>query len=174
MFRCRARTTAAAAAVAAAAAASAYHHHRKKYQCICNFFSQKRTNVLKYIWGVFICRPQQQHNTRVSHLLPSPNGYTHVVVVAFTLNTVQISLSSTVRSPVRSYISYFFVLLVFAQQGRPKFERPVADVNAPDLYVPLMSFITFVLLTGYAKGSAAALSDGAGTFSPEVRGMRRW
>ncbi|CAN0037060.1 unnamed protein product [Ectocarpus sp. 12 AP-2014] len=52
--------------------------------------------------------------------------------------------------------------------GRPKFERPVADVNAPDLYVPLMSFITFVLLTGYAKGSAAALSDGAGTFSPEV------
>ncbi|CAM9549133.1 unnamed protein product [Scytosiphon promiscuus] len=53
-------------------------------------------------------------------------------------------------------------------QGRPKFERPVADVNAPDLYVPLMSFITFVLVTGYAKGSAAAQSHGAGTFSPEV------
>eukprot|EP00903_Cladosiphon_okamuranus_P012030 g11295.t1 len=47
-------------------------------------------------------------------------------------------------------------------QGRPKFERPVADANAPDLYVPLMSFITFVLVTGYAKGSS-----GAGKFSPE-------
>ncbi len=41
-------------------------------------------------------------------------------------------------------------------------------MNAPDLYVPLMSFITFVLVTGYAKGSKAAMSDGAGTFSPEV------
>ncbi|CAN0124073.1 unnamed protein product [Pylaiella littoralis] len=52
--------------------------------------------------------------------------------------------------------------------GRPKFERPLADVNAPDLYVPLMSFITFVLVTGYAKGSAAAQHDKAGTFSPET------
>ncbi|CAM9360628.1 unnamed protein product [Ascophyllum nodosum] len=53
--------------------------------------------------------------------------------------------------------------------GRPKFERPIADVNAPDLYVPLMSFITFVLVTGYAKGaSAAAFSDDGNTFSPEV------
>eukprot|EP00904_Undaria_pinnatifida_P006697 jgi/Undpi1/3157/HiC_scaffold_15.g06531.m1 len=53
-------------------------------------------------------------------------------------------------------------------QGRPKFERPVADVNAPDLYVPLMSFITFVLVTGYGKGSAAAQSEGNSSFSPEV------
>lgn len=45
----------------------------------------------------------------------------------------------------------------------------MADANAPDLYVPLMSFITFVLVTGYAKGSAAALNAGAGKFSPEVR-----
>ncbi|CAN0468423.1 unnamed protein product, partial [Laminaria digitata] len=52
--------------------------------------------------------------------------------------------------------------------GRPKFERPVADVNAPDLYVPLMSFITFVLVTGYGKGSAAAQSEGTSSFSPEV------
>lgn len=44
----------------------------------------------------------------------------------------------------------------------------MSDVNAPDLYVPLMSFITFVLVTGYAKGAAAALSKGSSSFSPEV------
>lgn len=52
----------------------------------------------------------------------------------------------------------------------------MADANAPDLYVPLMSFITFVLVTGYARGSAAALNDGVVTFSPEVRRTKegRW
>lgn len=46
----------------------------------------------------------------------------------------------------------------------------MADANAPDLYVPLMSFITFVLVTGYARGSAALKDETGkfGKFSPEV------
>ncbi|KAJ8599714.1 hypothetical protein CTAYLR_004746 [Chrysophaeum taylorii] len=38
---------------------------------------------------------------------------------------------------------------------------PVDDENAPDLYIPLVSFLTFALVTGYVKGQS-------GTFTPEV------
>ena len=37
---------------------------------------------------------------------------------------------------------------------------PVADVNAPDLYLPVMSFITFSLFAGFLQGTA-------GRFDPE-------
>ena len=42
---------------------------------------------------------------------------------------------------------------------------PIHDINAPDLYLPLMSFITFVLLCGYTSG----LAD---RFHPEVLASR--
>ena len=29
---------------------------------------------------------------------------------------------------------------------------PRCDVQAPDLYIPLMSFVTFILITGFAMG----------------------
>ena len=35
----------------------------------------------------------------------------------------------------------------------PVFAAPVHDENAPDLYIPLMAFITFVLITGLLKGA---------------------
>ena len=38
---------------------------------------------------------------------------------------------------------------------------PVLDENAPDLYIPLMAFITFVLITGLVKGMLNA-------FHPDV------
>merc|ERR1712146_234681 len=41
--------------------------------------------------------------------------------------------------------------------GRP----PVADANAPDLYIPAMAFVTFVLAIGLVKGVAMK-------FTPEV------
>lgn len=34
-----------------------------------------------------------------------------------------------------------------------KYAPPRDDMNAPDLYIPLMSFITFVLVTGLLKGT---------------------
>ncbi|CAM9702265.1 unnamed protein product [Phaeothamnion confervicola] len=41
----------------------------------------------------------------------------------------------------------------------PRYLRPCLDPNAPDLYLPLMAFITFVLTTGFVKGAS-------GTFTP--------
>jgi len=41
------------------------------------------------------------------------------------------------------------------------FEQPVTDTNAPDLYVPIMSLITYVLLCALCYGTA-------GHFNPEV------
>jgi len=41
---------------------------------------------------------------------------------------------------------------------------PRDDINAPDLYIPLMAFVSFVLLIGYAMGTAVR-------FTPEVLGM---
>jgi YIF1 len=42
-----------------------------------------------------------------------------------------------------------------------QYGKPSADENAPDLYVPLMAFITYALITGFVKGRAS-------TFTPEV------
>jgi protein transport protein YIF1 len=42
-----------------------------------------------------------------------------------------------------------------------KLSKPAQDENAPDLYIPLMAFITYVLLTGYVKGTN-------NSFTPEV------
>ena len=46
--------------------------------------------------------------------------------------------------------------------GMTKFAAPAYDINAPDLYIPLMAFITYVLLIGLSKGSS-----GHG-FTPQV------
>lgn len=45
--------------------------------------------------------------------------------------------------------------------GATDYALPVDDVNAPDLYIPLMSFITYTLLMGYMIGAM-------GSFTPEV------
>jgi len=42
-----------------------------------------------------------------------------------------------------------------------KYSPPSVDANAPDLYLPLMSFVTYVVLTSYVKGTN-------GQFTPEV------
>ncbi|KAF0746985.1 hypothetical protein AaE_007917 [Aphanomyces astaci] len=38
---------------------------------------------------------------------------------------------------------------------------PSMDKNAPDLYIPLMSFVTYILIVGYIKGAS-------GRFNPDV------
>jgi len=42
-----------------------------------------------------------------------------------------------------------------------KFKPPTLDPNAPDLYLPLMSFVTYILVCSYIKGTN-------GKFTPEV------
>ena len=42
-----------------------------------------------------------------------------------------------------------------------KFALPRDDPNAPELYLPVMSFVTYILLCGYTKGIAYS-------FTPEV------
>mmetsp|Transcript_34916 Transcript_34916/g.33211 ORF Transcript_34916/g.33211 Transcript_34916/m.33211 type:complete len:272 (-) Transcript_34916:74-889(-) len=49
-----------------------------------------------------------------------------------------------------------------------KWALPRQDVNAPDLYIPLMSFITYVLLVGFRKGM------GGTGFTPEVLIQSVW
>ncbi|CAN6466167.1 unnamed protein product [Victoria cruziana] len=45
--------------------------------------------------------------------------------------------------------------------GRLSYKPPIYDINAPDLYIPLMSFGTYVVLAGFAMGLT-------GKFSPEA------
>lgn len=42
-----------------------------------------------------------------------------------------------------------------------EYALPVDDANAPDLYLPLVSFMTFALVSAYVRGQS-------GTFTPEV------
>ena len=41
---------------------------------------------------------------------------------------------------------------------------PKLDVNAPDMYIPLMAFLTYILMAGLLLGTRKE-------FSPEVLGM---
>ena len=36
--------------------------------------------------------------------------------------------------------------------GRLSYKPPIYDINAPDLYIPLMSFGTYIVLAGLALG----------------------
>ncbi|XP_026397357.1 protein YIF1B-like [Papaver somniferum] len=45
--------------------------------------------------------------------------------------------------------------------GRLSYKPPIHDINAPDLYIPLMAYFTYVLLAGFSLGLA-------GKFSPEA------
>ncbi|KAL0585711.1 hypothetical protein ABG067_004635 [Albugo candida] len=35
-----------------------------------------------------------------------------------------------------------------------KYAPPINDINAPDLYIPLMGFLTYILIVGYTKGAS--------------------
>ena len=48
-----------------------------------------------------------------------------------------------------------------------KWALPKQDINAPDLYIPLMSFITYVLLVGLRRGMGSG-------FTPEVLIQSVW
>ncbi len=50
------------------------------------------------------------------------------------------------------------------QNAHDEFLPPKDDINAPDLYIPVMAFITYTLLSGYALGAKDK-------FTPEVLGM---
>ncbi|PIC29041.1 hypothetical protein B9Z55_020760 [Caenorhabditis nigoni] len=52
--------------------------------------------------------------------------------------------------------------LKFAGSSDPAPARE--DVNAPDLYIPLMSFLTYILVSGFVLGTQ-------GRFSPEILGI---
>ncbi|CAD6247711.1 unnamed protein product [Miscanthus lutarioriparius] len=45
--------------------------------------------------------------------------------------------------------------------GRLSYKPPVQDINAPDLYIPLMAFGTYIVVAGYALGVL-------GRFTPEA------
>ncbi|KAJ1444487.1 YIF1-domain-containing protein [Pelagophyceae sp. CCMP2097] len=47
------------------------------------------------------------------------------------------------------------------QRGPDSFSLPVDDDNAPDAYIPCMSFVTFLVVTAYVKGTV-------GQFTPDL------
>ncbi|XP_039139367.1 protein YIF1B-B-like [Dioscorea cayenensis subsp. rotundata] len=57
--------------------------------------------------------------------------------------------------------------------GRLSYKPPIYDINAPDLYIPLMAFGTYIILAGFTFGLL-------GKFSPEAltlqftRGLAGW
>lgn len=34
-----------------------------------------------------------------------------------------------------------------------QYAPPSRDINAPDLYIPMMGFLTYILIVGYSKGT---------------------
>ncbi|TYI17045.1 hypothetical protein ES332_A08G297700v1 [Gossypium tomentosum] len=57
------------------------------------------------------------------------------------------------------------ILFPFLHQYILTYKPPIDDVNAPDLYIPLMAFGTYVVLAGFFLGIS-------GKFSPEAIGVQ--
>eukprot|EP01137_Pigoraptor_chileana_P005402 Opistho-2@48420 len=53
---------------------------------------------------------------------------------------------------------------IFNGQGGAEYAPPRDDINAPDLYIPVMAFATYVLVVGLSLGTSS-------TFSPEALGI---
>lgn len=56
---------------------------------------------------------------------------------------------------------------------------PRSDLNAPDLYIPVMSFITYVIITGIMSGldstaAAAPVAGGGKVGKGYVCSLKRW
>lgn len=51
-----------------------------------------------------------------------------------------------------------------SESSHHEYAPPSRDLNAPDLYIPLMSFVTYLLVAGFVKGAT-------GEFSPDVIGQ---
>lgn len=60
---------------------------------------------------------------------------------------------------------------VQGEQITHKWALPRNDLNAPDLYIPLMAFITYILLCGFDAGLRSASSR---SFSPEIIIQATW
>ena len=74
------------------------------------------------------------------------------------------SSSSSIKIPFTSPHTTPFIShaqLKGGDAGTVTYDLPIADDNAPDLYIPLMSVITYVLLCAFLYGNA-------GQFNPEV------
>jgi len=96
----------------------------------------------------------------VNSVMPGLSSFYHSLQYYFSVNN--------------SYVVRKLIVLLFpfrkkrwAREGvsdgdvAKKYARPMEDENAPDLYIPLMALVTFVLVTGFLKGTA-------GKFSPDV------
>ena len=65
---------------------------------------------------------------------------------------------------------YFIIFSLSLQDWSVRYssEEPIQprhEVNAPDLYIPLMAFITYILVAGFLLGRQQR-------FSPEILGMQ--
>ncbi|KAJ3047450.1 hypothetical protein HK097_011520, partial [Rhizophlyctis rosea] len=87
-----------------------------------------------------------------------------------------------------SYVLHKILLLLFPFRHQPwsrlvrrseqsgqmeGYKPPREDLNAPDLYIPVMSFVTYILIVGIqlgleAKGKADSAVGGSKSFSPDV------
>ncbi|KAJ3343972.1 hypothetical protein HDU91_000313 [Kappamyces sp. JEL0680] len=74
-----------------------------------------------------------------------------------------------------SYVLNKLQLLLFPflhksdDQGQVgSYSPPRSDLNAPDLYIPTMSFVTYVIIVGIASGLTTATTN---SFSPDVLGI---
>ena len=85
---------------------------------------------------------------------------------------VSVSVLKTYFDVTNSYVSNKIKIILCpllhqnwarSADGNGKFLSPRHDINAPDLYVPLMAFVTYILLIAFVLGTG-------GSFHPEVLG----
>jgi hypothetical protein len=100
---------------------------------------------------------QQQYGSWFSFLAPQRLKYYFAVNNSYVLNKLRLILFPFGRKFRRESD-------IDPSSGAVEFKPPRDDVNAPDLYIPTMAFITYVLLVGLVLGVKQR-------FSPEHLGM---
>ena len=126
--------------------ASYFWHSLKAYFAVNKILNHNKKEKIVY-WFIFTCKVNNSYVLRKLVLLLNP------------LNHPKGSWTRLADSEDISGLSSG------RERESNKWELPIADINAPDLYIPLMSFVTYVLLVGYCRGAS-------NKFTPEVNALK--
>ncbi|TMW60456.1 hypothetical protein Poli38472_000498 [Pythium oligandrum] len=136
----------------------AQHHQQQQQQP--DFMNQISQNPMA---GLAMNTAQDFLSKQSAIYLPGAYGVWGSLKYYFTVN------NSYVKSRLKMLLFPFWHrnwrrMGTESTDGKPnQYAPPSRDINAPDLYIPLMGFLTYILIVGYTKGAS-------NQFSPDVIG----
>ncbi|KAI8822564.1 YIF1-domain-containing protein [Fimicolochytrium jonesii] len=137
---------------------------------ISDFQSSAAGQLGMQIGGKAFEQAQQNLNKNINRWINIPHlKYYFNVSNSYVLNKIRLLLFPF-RHP---HMSWARLVLRSEQSGQMEgYKPPREDLNAPDLYIPVMTFVTYIILVGIKLGLADAAAPAKDrSFTPDVLGI---